>query len=96
MSDKTFYGELVKIETEGKYVKYVFKLDDGTLKQCTKLINWGAKYDLSIGDKGYLTIREIKAGDTYYDKVLERNYFYNYSQTYFQDFIKDDIKEIYL
>lgn len=96
MSDKTFYGELVKVEYEGKYVKYIFKLENGNFQQCTKLLNWGDKYNLNIGDKGYLTIREIKAGDTYYDKVLERSYFYNYSQTYFQDFIKDDIKEIYL
>ena len=41
MSDKTFYGELIKTDIEGRYVKYVFRLEDGTLKQCTKLNNWG-------------------------------------------------------
>jgi hypothetical protein len=96
MTDLTFYGELIKIDNDKGYLKYVFKLNDGTLKQCTKLKNWGDKYNLKQGDVGYITVREIKAGDTYFDKNLNCNWYYNYAQTYFQDFIKDDIKDIIL
>ena len=67
MTDLTFYGELIKIDNDKGYLKYVFKLNDGTLKQCTKLKNWGDKYNLKQGDVGYITVREIKAGDTYFD-----------------------------
>lgn len=56
---------------------------------CTKLPNWGAKYNLSIGDSGFLTLQEFQAGENYYDRNTGQTKTISFSNVYFKEFIKD-------
>ena len=71
---------------------YVFEADDKSLRMCTKLPNWGAEYNLEIGDSGYITLQTYIAGESYYDRSTDTQKIIKFSNVYFKDFIKDNKK----
>lgn len=101
----TVFGELVasKKDIEG-YITYVFKLlDDYSIQQinssylmAVRYFNWVAD-PIDIGDKGYIKVKEVKAGiDQWWDgnKMIYYKYddvifytFVPYQETYQKEFI---------
>lgn len=96
MKEITKHGKIVTIKT-GIYTIYVFQLDDGEYLMCTRLPNWGTYYP-GIGDSGFITVEEAKAGESYYDRVSGTTKVYQYSNVYFKEFVKDrrELKDIIL
>lgn len=91
MTEKTYHGTLVG-KKMSKYTVYVFQLDDGTYSMCTLLPNWGSEYNIDKGDSGFVTEINVKAGETYYDRVTGESKIYQYDKTYLQEFIKDKLQ----
>ena len=58
---------------------------------CTKLPNWGAEYNLQIGDIGFVTMQTYEAGEKYYDRLTDATYTIKFTNIYFKEFIKDNI-----
>lgn len=56
---------------------------------CTKLPNWGAEYNLQVGDSGYVTMQTYHSGEFYYDRVTNIQKKVKFTNVYFKDFIKD-------
>lgn len=54
--------------------------------------NWGAEYNLSIGDSGFATLETVIAGESYYNRKKECQDIYQFSNIYIKEFVKD--KEI--
>ena len=98
MTNKIIYGKLLAMK-EGEYTVYVFRdISSGELHMCTKLPNWQTT-NLNIGDTGYFEIQYVKAGDAYFQRELNTNKVYQYSNVYFVNFInesKTDNKDIIL
>lgn len=88
MNNEIVHGKLVA-KRDGTYTVYVFQIDDGSYRMCTKLPNWGP-YNIQIGDEGFLTIEEAVAGETYYDRNTDTNQIYKFTNVYFKEFIKDN------
>jgi len=74
------------------YSNYAFQdLETGLFIMCTRLPNWKIP-DIRIGDSGFLEYQTVKAGDEYYNPVLEQTIRYQYSNVYLINFIqKTDI-----
>ena len=72
------------------YTVYVFQGDNGTLHMCTKLPNWGAEYNLQIGDTGFLTMQFFEAGEKFYNRVTDATSTVRFTNNYFKEFIKDN------
>lgn len=70
---------------------YVFQEDNNTLHMCTKLPNWGAEYNLQIGDAGFVTMQTYEAGEKYYDRLTDATSTIKFTNIYFKEFIKDNI-----
>lgn len=91
----TIIAKLVASESDSfGYITYVFKCLDNSLKEspyvmCVRYPNWNHR-KINLGDKGYLSFIEIKAGeDTWFDG---KNMIpYNYNAIQFLKFV--DIKE---
>ena len=96
MNEKTIHAKLIaKQEDSMGYINYVFRdvdrYDDYVYLSCTRLPNWNC-HELQIRDKGYVTVREVKAcEDTWYDG--ENNNPYKYDATYFYSFIPESKRE---
>lgn len=62
----------------GGYITYVFKcLEDSEYIMCTRFPNWDHR-KINIGDKGFLSFLEIRAGiDTWFDGREMIPYKYN-------------------
>jgi len=95
MNEKTIHAKLIaKQEDSMGYTNYVFRDVDNVEERiyisCTRLPNWNCS-NIELGDVGYLTTREVKAGeDTWYDG--ENNNPYKYNAVYFHLFIDDPKK----
>lgn len=87
MIEETFHGTLVQ-KKEGMYTLYVFQKDNEEYLMCTKLPNWGP-YVIEIGDKGFITVDTVNAGEEYYDRITGDTVKYMFSNVYFKEFIKD-------
>lgn len=74
------------------YTVYVFQEDNGTLKMCTKLPNWGPEYNLKIDDSGFVTIQYFMAGEKFYNRITEEETTVRFTNVYFKEFIKDNNK----
>ena len=91
----TIYCILVASENDiNGYITYVFECLENNLpfgehyKMVTRLPNWQHK-DLLIGDKGYLTYKEIEAGkDCWYDFDTNQKIPYKYTNIYFIKFVE--------
>lgn len=90
MIEKTYHGKVVA-KKDGIYSVYVFQLDDNSYDMCTVLPNWGEEYKLSVGDSGFVTANEVRAGEPYYDRHTGETKTYQYSKVYLQEFIKDQV-----
>lgn len=99
----TIYCKLLAKEHDiGGYTTYVFKnLDNAPFGHqylmCTRWPNWEHR-NLDIGEKGYLTYKEVIAGvDSWYDG---KDFIpYNYTNIIFIKFVKenkDNLKQIIL
>ena len=94
MNEKTIHAKLIaKQEDSMGYINYVFRdvdnVEERIYVSCTRLPNWNCS-DIELGDVGYLTTREVKAGeDTWYDG---ENNPYKYNAVYFHLFIDDPKK----
>lgn len=88
MIKQTIKATLVA-KKDGIYTVYVFQDESGQYYMCTKLPNWGTEYNLQIGDSGFVTIEQVEAGESYYDRNTEQTVTYKFSNIYFKDFIKD-------
>lgn len=90
----TVFGELVasKKDLEG-YVTYVFKLlDDYSIKEINSSYLMTVRYynwqddPVNIGDKGYVKVKEVKAGiDQWWDGT--KNNYYRYDDVIFYKFV---------
>lgn len=92
---KVFHCKLLTYQIDpGDYVIYVFRnLDSSNSLEkyimCTKHPNWQSK-PISIGEEGYLKIKEIEAGkDKWYDTNSGQSIAYKYDGVQFFDFILD-------
>lgn len=72
------------------YTVFVFQSDDGTFRMCTKLPNWGEEYNLSVGDKGFVTMQSYMAGEQFYNRKTDKNEIIKFTNVYFKEFIKDN------
>lgn len=72
------------------YSVYVFENDDNKLYMFTCLPNWGVEYNLSIGDKGYVTIQTYVAGEEYYNRYTGNNQVIKFTNVYLKEFVKDN------
>lgn len=88
MTEETAHGTLVA-KRDGLYTVYVFRLDDGKLQMCTKLPNWGP-YDITIGQKGFLTTQFFEAGEMFYDRNTDTERKVQYTNVYFKEFVPDN------
>lgn len=57
---------------------------------CTKLPNWGEEYNLNIGDKGFVTMQTFIAGETFFNRVTNKNETIRFTNVYFKEFLKDN------
>ena len=55
----------------------------------TVLPNWGAEYNLSIGDSGFITLEEVHAGENFYNRATGQTDTYQFTNVYLKEFIKD-------
>lgn len=79
----------LKALRKGDYTVYVFhNLDQDSYIMITKLPNWG-EYHLKIGDEGFLTYKEVIAGETsWFDhRNTRQQILYRYTGNYFVDFV---------
>ena len=82
----------------GGYITYVFENKEYTSAydhyiMCTRFPNW-LHEQLSIGDIGFLSYREVKAGtDTWYNSETGEYVPYNYTGVHFLKFVKDKPKK---
>ena len=93
---KTLHVELIT-KQEGQYTLYVF----GDLEQpndsidkyimVCKLPNWSGPFP-ELGDKGYIQIDIVNAGEKYYRRDTGELVNYNYTANYFLNFIKEQEK----
>lgn len=90
MSEKTYHGKVVG-KKSGIYTVYVFQLDDNSYEMCTLLPNWGLDYQLEVGDSGFVTSKEVHAGEPYFDRITGEQKMYQFDKTYLQEFIKDKV-----
>lgn len=93
---KTLHAELIA-KQEGQYTLYVFSdleqpIDsiDKYITVC-KLPNWNGPFP-EIGDKGYIQIDIVNAGEPYYRRDTGETVNYNYTANYFLTFIKEQEK----
>ena len=54
---------------------------------CTKLPNWGAEYNLQIGDAGFVTMQAYQAGEKYYDRLTDATSTIKFTNIYFKEFL---------
>lgn len=87
MTEETYHVTLMA-KSGNTYEKFVFKTDEEKYILCTRLPNWG-NLDMKIGDTGFATIFETKAGEEYFDRNTEIKRVYYYTNVYLKDFIKD-------
>ena len=95
MDKITIHAKLVdyNIDLDG-YITYVFfnlEYTDWTNKyiMCIRYPNWD-QAPFKLGDKGYLTYIEVIAGlDTWYDRNLNQQVPYNYTNIQFIKFIHE-------
>lgn len=94
-----YHCELLTYQRDcGDYIVYVFKnLDaNGFLDKyimCTKHPNWQSN-PISIGDKGYLKVKEIVAGrDNWYNVDSKEMIPYKFDGVQFFDFVKEKHKD---
>lgn len=86
------FGEVREVELlairEGTYTIYVFKdLNTSEFLMCTRLPRWQTP-DITIGEKGFLNYKDVKAGETYFNTETETNEYYNYTNRYYMNFVK--------
>lgn len=74
------------------YTVYVFQIDDDSYRMCTKLPNWGAEYNLQIGDSGFVTTQAFEAGESFYNRKTDKNETVQFTNVYLKEFIKDNTK----
>ena len=83
---KNLHGKIVS-KKQGIYTNYVLITDSGSIEFFTQLPNWGVP--LNIGDIGYFSIKEVKAGDYYINPDTKESVMIKYDNSYLQEFIKD-------
>lgn len=72
------------------YTVYVFEKDNGEFLMCTKLPNWGAEYNLKIGDSGFVTSQFFTSGESFYNRDTNTSSTVKFTNNYFKEFIKDN------
>lgn len=75
------------------YISYVFKvLEDAPFGHryvlCVRPPNWQHR-EIDINECGFLTYKEIQAGDTWYDFSTNEYIPYRYTNIYFIKFVKE-------
>lgn len=93
--ENTYKVKLLAKKT-GLYITYVFlDLDNDEYIMCTQPPNWSINID--IKEIGYISIENIKEGETYLNRKTLKTDFYRYTKTYIKDFVKiNKQKEIIL
>lgn len=78
---------------EGTYTMYVFKnLSNSEFLMCTRLPHWQTP-NIDIGEKGFLSYRDVKAGQTYFNPNTEQDEYYRYSNRYFINFVHKPVTD---
>lgn len=86
--EQIFHVQLLA-KKESTYSLYVFKnLIDNSLIMCTKLPNWNLPF-IEIGDKGFIKISTVIAGQSYFNVNDESWQTYKYSNIYLTNYIKE-------
>lgn len=89
--EKIVFAELIAIK-DSTYTVYVFKdLDTKGYLMCTKLPNWQTP-ELNIGDKGFVSIEHVNAGQEYFNLETQSNSKYMYTNIYFKNFVKESVR----
>ena len=89
--EQIIFAELIAIK-DSQYTIYVFKnLETNSYLMCTKLPNWQTP-DINVGDKGFVLIEQVKAGQEYFNIQTQENSKYQYTNIYFKNFIKESVK----
>ena len=89
--EKIIFAELISIK-DSRYTIYVFKdLETNSYLMCTKLPNWQTP-DITPGDKGFVLVEHVLAGQEYFNLQTQENSKYQYTNVYFKNFIKESVK----
>lgn len=92
MNEELIHGTILAKKVRNGYSVYVFQTDSGEYRMGTVRPNWGADFNFSIGDSGFVTLETAIAGEPYYNRKKECQDIYQFSNVYINEFVKD--KEI--